>query len=280
AVPVWQGATWSGAATRLTSGCAVLAGLVGEVLGRGVRVPGRGAGPTVEDIPCDPAATPTVRGVANRAALVANRRPQLDALENPEGPVLTVGASCAADLVPAGVARYRYGERLGLLWLDTHPDCNTADSSPSGAFNGMVLRALLGEGDPDFAAAPPVAPGRAVLAGAAVFDEEERRVADRGLVRAVPARPDDVVGALTDAGVHRVYVHLDLDLLDRDAFGATVGQGAPGTGVSVAGLVAVLDALADLEVVGAAITECTAADRAEVLPLVPVVEALGRRLGG
>ena len=31
-----------------------------------------------------------------------------------------------------------------MVWIDAHPDLNTPDSSPSGAFSGMVLRAVLG----------------------------------------------------------------------------------------------------------------------------------------
>ncbi len=36
--------------------------------------------------------------------------------------------------------------KIGLLWVDAHPDLNTPESSPSGNLHGMVARTLLGEG--------------------------------------------------------------------------------------------------------------------------------------
>ncbi len=267
AVPQWQGAGWDGASSRLTTGCEVLASLTEEVLDT-----------PVSRVPVGREGSPVERGMANRAALLDNRGAQLTVLENPEGPVLTLGGDCAVDLVPIGVARYRYGPGLGVLWFDAHADANTPDTSPSGAFHGMVLRSLLGQGDPDFVADPAVEPGKAVLVGARVFDPAERAALDDGLLRHVPASatPDDVVNALRAANVSTVYVHVDVDVLDPGEFSGPHYHEPGGLGIDR--LVACLDALAEFDVVGASLTECTAQDRAEVTPLIPVVQALHRRL--
>jgi arginase len=267
AVAQWQGAGWPDAETRLSTGCAELASLAEEILG----VP-------VVRVPVDAAGSPTERGVRNRAALLANRPAQLAALENPEGPVLTLGGDCGADLVPIGVARYRYGPTLGVLWFDAHADANTPLTSPSAAFHGMVLRALLGEGDADFVANPALAPGRAVLVGTRSFDRSEAVAVRSGLLRHVPppADPDQVIATLRASGAETVYVHVDVDVLDPTAYQGTHYH-EPG-GLTVERLVACLDALAEFDVVGGAITECTAGDRTAVSTLVPVVEALARRL--
>ncbi|PXY27068.1 arginase family protein [Prauserella muralis] len=267
AVPQWQGASWAGADDRLPAGCRALAALAGEVLDA-----------TVHEVPVDPAPSSTVDGIGNRSALLRNRSAQLAALEAPEGPVLTIGGDCAVDLVPVGVARYRHGDRLGVVWFDAHADLNTAASSPSGAYHGMVLRSLLGDGDPDFAASPALAPGRAVLAGTRSFDPAERDAVAAGLARhvPVPAAPGDLTGTLRAAGADRVYVHIDLDVLDPGEFTAT--HYAEPDGLTVAQLVAALEGLDDVAVVGAAVTECSGTTRDELRALAPLFETLNRLL--
>ncbi len=258
AVPQFQGALTE-RAKDLPEGCVALAELAGHVLGS-----------PVHHILQSRATSPVVDGVANREILTGeNRAAQLAALEAPGGPVLTIGGDCGVELVPIGVARYRYGPGLGVAWFDAHPDLNTAGTSPSGAFHGMVLRSLLGEGDLDFAADPPLEPGRAVLAGTRVFDKAEREVVDRGLV--VPA--DDVAAGLS--GAEKVYVHLDLDVLDPGEFDG-LNCPEPG-GLTIPRLVAILRGLSGFEVIGAGITECAGT---EVRVLEPILEALGALLTG
>ncbi len=258
AVPQFQGALTE-RAPELPEGCVALAELAGHVLG----VP-------VHHIRQNRETSPVVDGVANRAVLIgANRVAQLAALEAPGGPVLTIGGDCGVELVPIGVARYRFGPGLGVAWFDAHADLNTAATSPSGAFHGMVLRSLLGEGDPDFAANPPVEPGRVVLAGTRVFDEAEQAVVDRGLV----VESADTAAGL--AGADKVYVHLDLDVLDPGEFDG-LNYPEPG-GLTIERLVAMLRGLSGFEVVGAGITECAGT---EVRVLEPVLEALGDLLTG
>ncbi|MEU6642383.1 arginase family protein [Saccharomonospora sp. NPDC046836] len=281
AVPQWQGALWPGARDRLVTGCRVLAALAGEVLGTEVHeVPVAAAGSSTHAGSCAHVGSSTVDGIGNRQALIENRQAQLAALEAPEGRVLTIGGDCGVDLVPIGVARYRHGAGLAAVWFDAHADCNTAASSPSGAFHGMVLRSLLGDGDPDFAASPALEPGRAVLAGTRAFDPAERRAVADGLVRhvPVPADPDTLRRTVADTGAATVYLHLDLDVLDPAEFDGTHYQ-EPG-GLTIGQLVAGIDSLSAFEITGAAITECAATEPADVLRLAPVLEAVGRLLRG
>jgi arginase len=49
-------------------------------------------------------------------------------------------------LEPVSAALARHGDGLAVVWFDAHGDLNTPESSPSGAFHGMVLRTLLGQG--------------------------------------------------------------------------------------------------------------------------------------
>ncbi|HWD05632.1 MAG TPA: arginase family protein [Amycolatopsis sp.] len=258
AVPQWQGATGP-RARGLIEGCLALSELAGHVLDQ-----------PVHHIHQDPATSDVLAGVANREVLTgANRVAQLAALEAPGGPVLTIGGDCGVELVPVGVARYRFGPGLGVAWFDAHPDLNTGVSSPSGAFHGMVLRSLLGEGDKAFAASPAIEPGRVALFGTRVFDAAEEQAVRRGL--AVPA--EDVAGALRQAGAESVYLHVDLDVLDPREFGA-VNCPEPG-GLTVFELAEAITGLSGLDVVGAGITECVGT---ELAVLEPVLSAVGRLL--
>ena len=255
AVPQRQGAL-SPRAADLPDGCLALADLAGHVLG----LPVHHIRQTHELSEVD-------RGIANRAILTGpNRAAQLAALEAPGGPVLTIGGDCGVELIAIGVARYRCGPELGVAWFDAHPDLNTAESSLSGAFHGMVLRSLLGEGDPEFAADPALAAGRVALIGTRAFDPAEREVVERGLVV-------EDLAALGSSG--KIYVHLDLDVLEPGEF-AGINYPEPG-GLSIGELVDALDALSGFEVVGVGITECVG-DSKDVLALESVLAAVGRLL--
>lgn len=245
AVPQRQGAVVE-RARLIPAGCLALAQLAGDVAG---------VKPYV--VPVSRADSPTVDGVANREVLIANRTAQLAALEAPEGPVLTVGGDCGSDVAPIGVARYRYGSGMGLLWFDAHPDLNTPETSPSGAFHGMALRALLGEGDPEFAASPAV--DNAVLVGARSIDPGEQAAIDRGLVE------------LEGVPGESVYVHVDLDVLDPAEFGGATFPEPDG--LSVAAVAAAIRSI-PVPVVGAGITECATDDLAKLRALTPILEAL------
>ncbi len=256
AVPQRQGAL-SARAAELPDGCLALAELAGHVL----NLP-------VHHIPQTHDLSEVDGGIANRAVLAGpNRATQLAALEAPGGPVLTIGGDCGVELVAIGVARYRHGPELGVAWFDAHADLNTAESSPSGAFHGMVLRSLLGEGDPEFAADPALEPGRVALIGTRSFDPAEREAVERGLA------VEDVAAALEPGG--KAYVHIDLDVLDPGEF-AGINYPEPG-GLSIGELVDALDALAGFEVVGVGITECVG-DSKDVAVLEPVLAAVGRLL--
>jgi arginase len=125
-----------------------------------------------------------------------------------------------------------------VVWIDAHPDLNSADSSPSGAFAGMALRAVLGDGTPGLALpAGTVAPDRVVVGGARSFDDEELAAIDAQGITSLPVdalRDPEALGAAVAAtGAAAVFVHVDIDVLDPaeivgnahpEPFGLTVGE--------------------------------------------------------
>ncbi|HEX6347509.1 arginase family protein [Umezawaea sp.] len=257
-------------AVSLPSGGRALAKLAGEVLGTAVRT-----------IPVGEHGSPTVDGIANRAALLDNRAAQRAALGT-RSTVLTIGGDCGVELEPVRAARERYGRTLALAWFDAHGDLHTPATSPSHAFHGMVLRAAMGEGDPGFASGPRIGAGRVVLLGARSLEPAEREQVWRQTVRHLPvaaARRSTVAGnAVLETDADEVYLHVDLDVLDPAGFDG-VGCPVPG-GLTVAELVGSIRAIAAATpVVGAGITECATDDPAALRALVPLLEAVGDCLG-
>jgi arginase len=244
AVPQFQGAVVPRAA-QLPDGCLALAQLAGDI-----------AYVKPYLVPVSSVGSPAEGGIANREALITNRTAQLAALEAPEGPVLTIGGDCGVEVAPIGVARFRHGEGLGVHWFDAHPDLNTPATSLSGAYHGMALRVLFGEGDPSFVADPPLR--HAVLVGTRSMDDGERAALS-------------LVGTTGDCA----YVHVDLDVLDPTEFsGACYPEPH---GLTVAEVAAAIDAI-PVPVVGAGITECVTTDPTELSRLAPILEVLASRL--
>jgi arginase len=114
----------------------------------------------------------------------------------PVRPIAVGGCCCTHVGAAIGVARRV--ERLAVIWIDSHGDLNTPETSPSGNLWGMPLRMLLDGG--------VVAPEDAALVGARNLDPPEVDFMERTGI------DDSIDRAL--AGTDAVYVALDLDVLD------------------------------------------------------------------
>nr|WP_220448273.1 arginase family protein [Nonomuraea diastatica] len=137
---------------------------------------------------------------------------------------------------------------MTVLWIDAHPDVYTPQTLPSGAFHGMVVRALLGDGPVGLTLEQPLAPQQAIVAGERAGDVSEHEyLAKTGLRR---YGVDDLERVL-DGLCGPVYMHVDLDVLDPAAFGATCYPEP--NGVQPQRLVDLVSQVNDI--IGAAITE-------------------------
>lgn len=175
---------------------------------------------------------------------------------------ITIGGDCGSALAPVAHASERVGGDLAVLWLDAHPDLNTPESSPSGGFGGMTLRAITGDGADGLALGESarVAPGRLVLGGIRAIDAEERRFIDEHDVSVLAVEdlsdPSIVIGELEATGASNVYVHIDLDVLDPSAL-AGLSYPMP-FGIGAAELVALVrEVVARFPVAGASIAGFT-----------------------
>ncbi|MER7480252.1 arginase family protein [Streptomyces sp. NPDC126510] len=244
-VAQWQG---SGATTagRLRSGAARLAELMPQERRRRVVI--------------DSGVGNSQGGVRNADVLERHLQSVREALaEVPPGETtVTIGGDCGVDLAPVETALSVFGDRLTLVWFDAHADLNTPQSSPSGAFHGMVLRALLGDGPEGLRPVRSVSADRVVLAGARSLDPGERDLVERRGIRHIGVeqltRPGPLLAQVRATSAEAVYVHIDLDVLDPQVFPA-VGTPEPG-GLGVEHLLAAVRALTnEFMLAGIALTE-------------------------
>ncbi len=240
-VPQWQGSP-STRAMLLVDGAQAIAGDLPR------------ASCTVIDVPLE-AGEALGTGVHRLSALRRIRADLDEELAMRQEHALVVGGDCGVAAAAIARAAARDAD-VAVVWLDAHPDLHTPDTSPSGAFSGMALRAVLGEGADGLALpAGLVAPERVVLAGARSFDPAEEEAATRVTVLSAGALsdPDVLAAAVLATGAASVFVHVDLDVLDPSGF-TGVTDPVP-FGVAPAALVAALAALrAALPLAGASIS--------------------------
>jgi arginase len=171
---------------------------------------------------------------------------------------LSIGGDCGISLAAVEHAARTHPGDLAVVWFDAHPDLHTPESSPSGGFCGMVLRAINGEGPAELglAAASTVSLDNVVLAGIRdVDDAEDELFEERNLVSISCSELTDpalLVAAVAKTGAKHVFVHIDLDVLDPAAL-VGLNDLIP-FGLSVADLGGAISALrADFTVAGATI---------------------------
>lgn len=200
--PQWQGSS-SSRAMQLIDGAEAIAG----------DLP-RAATTAVDALPEAGDAQGT--RVLRASALVRMRERIREAVADVTGEhAITIGGDCGVAL---GAVSAVADDDLAIVWIDAHADLHTPESSPNGAFHGMVLRAILGEGIDPLRLSPGIDPSRVVLAGTRALEAEEQRFIDEHGIRTVPASalsdPDALAAAAVATGASRVYVHVDLDVLD------------------------------------------------------------------
>jgi arginase len=200
-------------------------------------------------------------GVLGLSAITRQAQRTLDAI-NPRQPsrIFTIAGTCGAELGPVAYLNARYRGDLAVVWLDAHGDLNTPETSPSAHFHGMVLRTLLGAGPDGLVRLLPrrLGANQIILAGVRDLDRDEILFAsDAAVTRLAPSDllvPDRVSGRVRAAGFTKVYVHLDLDVLDPVEFPDSLMQTPGGPTVDqVVDTICHLDATFD--VVGFSVVE-------------------------
>ena len=149
----------------------------------------------------------------------------------------TVGLLATCPSMPGLVAGLQHSGpgrrpiRIGMLWLDAHPDFNTPETTRSGSLGGMPVAVATGRALKrmrlDAHLDPPLQDRYVVMGGVRLTDPLEQELLDqssiqqlsvddlRNMTPAVFAQLDRL-SRTTD----KIYVHIDMDVLDpREVMG-------------------------------------------------------------
>lgn len=166
-------------------------------------------------------------------------------IEAGEIPVVLGGDHSIAIGTVAGVASgfRRTSKKLGMIWLDAHGDCNTAETSPSGNIHGMPQAVVFGKGAKELVTIGGFEDGEAKLdpkssciIGARSIDRKEKEVIESIGLRVFTMDQIDRRGIfaiatealeIANGGTDGMHVSFDVDMMDPSV--------APGVGTPVRG---------------------------------------------
>ncbi len=150
-----------------------------------------------------------------------------------------------------------------LIWCDAHADFNTPETTPSGFIDGMALAAVTGRCWHNLTASVPgyrpLPEKNVVLIGARDLDPDERTLLEQSEITWLSTesiRKKDIDNSLTTVLPRlpeRVYLHIDLDVLDRAE--ACVNEYSSSGGLTVTELLQIIRVVGhNRAIVGASIT--------------------------
>ncbi|HSE18743.1 MAG TPA: arginase family protein [Pyrinomonadaceae bacterium] len=178
----------------------------------------------------------TEYGAWKRLGMALGHFSDLVAQNEREG-YFTVGLLATCPSMPGLVAGLQHSGprrnpiKIGMLWLDAHPDFNTPETTRSGSLGGMPVAVATGRALQrmrlDAHLDPPLNDRYIVMGGVRLTDPLEQELLDhssiqqlsvddlRNMTPAVFAQLDRL-SRLTD----KIYVHIDMDVLDpREVMG-------------------------------------------------------------
>lgn len=151
--------------------------------------------------------------------------------ENERDGWFTVGLLATCPSMPGLVAGLQHSGptpepiRIGMFWLDAHPDFNTPETTRSGSLGGMPVAVATGRAlhgiRRDAGLEPPLADQYVVMGGVRLTDPLEQHLLDTSGIEQVSVdnlrtsseavfEQLDRLARVTD----RIYVHIDMDVLD------------------------------------------------------------------
>lgn len=144
--------------------------------------------------------------------------------EEPET-IFTIGGSCDADVTSISYLNDKYNKDMTILYIDAHGDLNTPESSDTKFFYGMPLRALIGESEEKIVDLFPtkVDTSQILMLGTRDLDAPEKQYVEKEnipliSVETIETNMDYVLEQIRQKGRKRIYVHIDLDVLEKAEF--------------------------------------------------------------
>lgn len=144
--------------------------------------------------------------------------------EKPET-LFVMGGGDDVDILPPAYCNNLAGGDMTVVFFDAHGDLNSPETSPSGNLHGMPLRSMLGDTDPAILNLmdSTLKPEQIVMVGTRDCDPPEAEyIREHGLVSlkpdAVNKDPQVVIDELKKKGKQKVFIHVDIDVIDPKEF--------------------------------------------------------------
>ncbi|MGL5721334.1 MAG: arginase family protein [Brevinema sp.] len=170
--------------------------------------------------------TPPKQGIYAEEILLSQLDETTNILNN-ESPdkVVVFGGDCSISQAPFDYLSGKYGEKLGVLWLDAHPDISTTDTSRR--YHEMVLANLIGYGDSSLARRVnnQIDKKRVLFAGLIKEDLRGYEATSLDNLNIPIVSPEELkinshslTKWINENNITKLAVHFDLDVLDRADF--------------------------------------------------------------
>jgi arginase len=139
--------------------------------------------------------------------------------------IFTIGAGCDADITSIAYLNRRLRDKFAVVWFDAHGDINNPVSSGTKLFYGMPIRFLLEDHDTTINAIldTKLETERLFLLGARDLDEPEKVfIRDQNIayfdVHKIEQNFEMILQEIKRKGYDKIYIHIDLDVLDPVQF--------------------------------------------------------------
>ncbi|MDY0267178.1 MAG: arginase family protein [Methanimicrococcus sp.] len=163
-------------------------------------------------------------GVVAQSAVKQNvsRAAKILKKEKPDK-VITFGGSCLVSQAPFDYLHGKYGDKLGVIWIDAHPDVSTPNEYHHE--HAMVLGNLLSAGDPKLSkkVKNPFTSNQFLYVGLQKpLDFEEKLLKELNLNYIIQDKKSlnnkEIQKWITENNFTKIAIHLDLDVLDPHLF--------------------------------------------------------------
>lgn len=203
-----------------------------------------------------------VDGVLDRDVIVGQNKAALELLrQNNPDKIVVLGGECAVSVVPFTYLAEKYAGDVAMIWIDAHPDITLPGDVYAG-FHAMAAAAVMGKGDPKIISGLPakIDPDKVLMVGLRNWERDEikERQKEYGIRHLTPEELRQNKNAVREwlkfAGVSKVVVHFDMDVLDPAEIIAAVGTDPDGLKINE--VVSLINDIADeKDLVGLTVAE-------------------------
>lgn len=188
--------------------------------------------------------------------------------------ISTLGGDCGIEIIPISYLNKIYQGDICVVWIDAHPDLSTPETSQSKTLHAMPLRLLLGEGNNQFKELlfSIIKPVQICMVGLrAIDDDESEYILNNKITSLSGCEFGDIQDKVKN--FKNVYIHLDLDVLDKSEFEFTLSPTR--NGFSVTAVAELIKKLKESNnVVGFCITESTATNLEQLNKIKPILDQI------